>query len=239
MSYHDRMKWHVEHLPEPLPAEPLAVALEWLQDATRRALQPNPNAMVLATATVAGAPSARVVLCKEIRPDPGYLTFYTNYESRKGCELEANPRAAVVMHWDALHRQLRIEGRIERASAAESDAYFASRNWKSRLGAWASAQSQPVASRAELIKSLARSAMMFVVPAPSDDESQTDPGMSIPRPPHWGGYHLWAESVELWVEGSARIHDRARWTRTLSPRAQISIAGGFDAGPWTVTRLQP
>lgn len=234
MSYHDRMKWHREHLPEPLPAEPLGLALQWLEDATRRALQPNPSAMVLATANAAGVPSARVVLCKEIRPDPGYLCFYTNYQSRKGGELEVNPRAAIVMHWDALHRQLRVEGRIVKASAAESDAYFASRNWKSRLGAWASAQSQPIAARSDLYQAVAKAALKFALPTLSEDEAQADPGTRIPRPPHWGGYHLWADAVELWVEGSARIHDRARWTRELVPGA-----AGFSAGPWSVTRLQP
>ncbi|HTP39964.1 MAG TPA: pyridoxamine 5'-phosphate oxidase [Steroidobacteraceae bacterium] len=228
------MKWHREHLPDPLPAEPLALALHWLEEATRRALQPNPNAMVLATADASGAPSARVVLCKEIRPDPGYLTFYTNYRSRKGGELESNPRAAIVMHWDALHRQLRVEGRIVRAGTAESDAYFASRNWKSRLGAWASAQSQPIASRGELYQAVAKTALKFALPAPQDEEAQADPGVRIPRPPHWGGYHLWAEAVELWVEGSARIHDRARWTRQLHP-----AGAGFTPGAWSVTRLQP
>ncbi|HVO00461.1 MAG TPA: pyridoxamine 5'-phosphate oxidase family protein, partial [Steroidobacteraceae bacterium] len=101
------MAWHREHLPDPLPAEPLEMAADWLAEATRRALQPNPNAMVLATADATGRPSARVVLCKQITPRPGYLTFYTNYRSRKGRELEARAQAAVVMHWDALHRQLR------------------------------------------------------------------------------------------------------------------------------------
>lgn len=228
------MLWHREHLPDPLPPEPLAVALDWLNQAVTRRDQPNPNAMVLATATAAAVPSARVVLCKEIRPVPGYLTFYTNYLSRKGGELEANARAAIVMHWDHAHRQLRVEGRIVRTDAAESDAYFASRNWKSRVGAWASQQSQPIASRAELIRQVAKTALKLALPQPGDDEREADPGVPIPRPPHWGGFHLWAEAVELWVEGSARIHDRARWTRTLAPQG-----AGFAPGPWSVTRLQP
>jgi pyridoxamine 5'-phosphate oxidase len=244
------MAWHREHLPDPLPAEPLELANAWLAEATRRALQPNPNAMVLATADAAGHPSARVVLCKQIVVLPGYITFYSNYNSRKGRELQANARAAVVMHWDALHRQLRVEGRIVRASAADSDAYFASRNWQSRLGAWASQQSEPIASRAELYKAVARTALRFALPAPPPDEQAPDPGQKIARPPHWGGYELWAEAVELWVEGSARIHDRARWTRTLTAHSPKTSAHGSDSanpvanpafspGPWSATRLQP
>jgi len=229
------MLWHREHLPDPLPAEPLELGLAWLEDAARRGEQPNPNAMVLATADAAGQPSARVVLCKEIRPVPGIVTFYTNYESHKGQDLAANPRAAIVMHWDHRHRQLRVEGRVVRASAAESDAYFQTRAWQRRIGAWASHQSQPIGSRAELYTQIARTALRLAVPDPGDDERAPDPGVRIPRPPHWGGFHVWAEAVELWCEGSARIHDRARWTRTLALRAD----GGFDAGPWSAARLQP
>jgi pyridoxamine 5'-phosphate oxidase len=228
------MKWHHEHLPEPLPADPLTVAALWLEEATARGTQPNPNAMVLATTDAAGQPSARVVLCKQIAADPGYLSFYTNYRSRKGRELESNPRAAIVMHWDALRRQLRVEGRVVQVSPAESDAYFATRNWRSRLGAWASQQSEPIATRGELLRNVAKVALRFALPASVSEEDAPDPGLRIARPPHWGGYQLWAEAVELWVEGSARIHDRARWSRTLTPRD-----GGFEAGDWSATRLQP
>ncbi len=228
------MKWHREHLPEPLPANPLAVAADWLAEATAAGTQPNPNAMVLATVNATGQPSARVVLCKQIAPEPGYLSFYTNYRSRKGRELDSNPRAAIVMHWDALRRQLRVEGRVVPVSAIESDAYFATRNWRSRLGAWASQQSEPIASRAELLRNVAKAALRLALPPAASDEDAPDPGLRIARPPHWGGYHLWAEAVELWVEGSARIHDRARWRRTLTPRD-----GGFDGGGWSATRLQP
>jgi pyridoxamine 5'-phosphate oxidase len=229
------MSLHQEYLPEPLPAEPLELVATWLAEATRDKVQPNPNAMVLATADQHGQPSARVVLCKEIRPQPGYLSFFTNYESRKGTDLAANPHAAVVMHWDAMRRQVRIEGRVVPASAEESDAYFASRVWQSRIGAWASAQSTAVNSRATLAAAVDRIARRFGVPSPMQSPDDTvDPGVAIPRPPHWGGYHLWAESVELWVEGAARLHDRARWTRTLEPSAR-----GFTAGSWSTIRLQP
>ena len=229
------LPWHREHLPDPLPAEPLELGRAWLEDATRRAEQPNPNSMVVATVDAAGMPSARVVLCKEIRPVPGIVTFYSNYESHKGQDLAANPRAAIVMHWDHRHRQLRIEGPVVRASAEESDAYFRTRAWQRRIGAWASRQSQPIASRGELYKQIAKTALRLAAPDPGEDERAPDPGVRIPRPPYWGGYHVWAEAVELWCEGSARIHERARWTRPLAARAD----GGFDTGPWTSTRLQP
>lgn len=207
-----------------------------MAEARRQRLQPNPDAMVLATCDPAGRPSARVVLCKQVVPVPGYLVFYTNYLSRKGRQLASNPRAAAVIHWDALHRQVRIEGPVVRSPPAESDAYFASRPWQSRVGAWASAQSEPVASRGALLQSVAATATRFGTPpvaGPHGAESGLD--IVIPRPPHWGGYRLWAESVELWLEGEARVHDRARWTRELEELPN----GHCEAGPWTATRLQP
>jgi pyridoxamine 5'-phosphate oxidase len=229
------MPLHKEHLPDQLPPEPLALVADWLSQATRDNVQPTPNAMVLATVDAQGAPAARVVLCKEIRPDVGYITFFTNYLSRKGAELGANARAAVVMYWDVLHRQVRLEGRVTLTTAAESDAYFASRTWQSRIGAWASEQSAPIASRAELIRATDAAARRFGAPTPtSSDDTAPDLGVPIPRPPHWGGYHLWVDAVELWVEGAARLHDRARWTRTLAPDG-----GGFKGGRWSATRLQP
>jgi pyridoxamine 5'-phosphate oxidase len=224
------MPEHTELLPEPLPAEPMTLAREWLSRAMRAAHQPNPNAMVLATATPDGRPSARVVLCKDIEPAQGYIVFYTNYESRKGRELFANGRAAVVLHWDHLHRQIRMEGRVVKASAAESDAYFASRAFESRIGAWASQQSQPLASRAELLRAVEETRQRLGV-----NERSAGKEPYVPRPPHWGGFRLWADTVELWVEGTARIHDRARWTRTLTAVTDDR----FDASPWTATRLQP
>jgi pyridoxamine 5'-phosphate oxidase len=229
------MKPITDFLPDPLPAEPLGVAAEWLAEATRLAAQPNPNSMVVATTTPDGRPSARVVLCKEIVPKPGVVVFYTNYLSHKGREIAANPRVAVVMHWDHLHRQVRVEGVVEKLPAAESDAYFASRPWQRRVGAWASAQSRPVASRAELVATLEATSARLGVPVPGPELSDPDPGVAIPRPPHWGGYRVWADAVELWTEGESRIHDRARWTRTLG----ANPAGGCEPGPWTATRLQP
>jgi pyridoxamine 5'-phosphate oxidase len=213
---------HDELLPEPLPREPLQLAAHWLAQAQERRAQPNPDAMVLATVSAFGQPAARVVLCKGIVVTPGYLRFVSNYDSRKGSELAANPRAALTMHWDHAHRQLRVEGRVVAAPAADSDSYFAARDRDSQIGAWASAQSQPLASRAALLASIEAQTQRFAAVA------------AIPRPPFWGMYHLWAESVELWSEGAARVHDRARWTRSLQPAGQ-----GFDTGTWSATRLQP
>jgi len=222
-----------EFLPDPLPAEPLQIAAAWLAEAVRRADQPNPNAMVLATVNAAGQPSARVVLCKDIVTAPGYVQFFTNYESHKGRDIGENPRAAIVMHWDHLHRQVRIEGIVRKAPADDSDAYFALRPWQRQVGAWASQQSRPVDSRATLLADLARTAARFGAPVPGPEDDPPPPGIAIPRPPHWGGYCLWASAVELWVEGESRIHDRARWERTLD------APGETAPGPWRATRLQP
>jgi pyridoxamine 5'-phosphate oxidase len=225
-------------LPDRLPADPMPIAAAWLAEAWRLRVQPNPDAMVLATVDGQGRPSARVVLCKEIIADPGYLVFYTNYNSRKGREIAVSRRGATVLYWDGMHRQLRIEGPIVKALAAESDAYFASRDWQRRVGAWASQQSEPIESRGRLLEAVRRMATRFGTPdaleaAEAAVEALQD--FPVPRPPHWGGYRLWADTVELWVEGEFRIHDRARWTRELTPTSEHE----FRTGVWTATRLQP
>ena len=223
-----------DRLADPLPAEPLATAAAWLAEAWRLHAQPNPNAMTLATSTPDGHPSARIVLCKDIVAHPGYVVFYTNYRSRKGRELAENSRAAAVLHFDVLQCQVRLEGLVELSPAAESEAYFASRALQSRIGAWASAQSEPIESRERLRAAVNETAQRFGVDprAVAEDAAAQ---VQVPRPPHWGGYRLWAEAVELWVEGAARIHDRARWTRNLRRLPD----GRMEAGAWTVTRLQP
>ena len=223
-----------DRLADPLPREPLETAAAWLTEAWSLRAQPNPNAMALATSTVDGRPSARIVLCKEIVPRPGYVVFYTNYRSRKGRELSDNPRVAAVLHFDALGCQVRVEGLVELSPATESDAYFGSRALQSRIGAWASAQSEPIASRERLRAAVSETARRFGID-PGAAAADTSPEVQVPRPPHWGGYRLWAEAVELWVQGDARIHDRARWTRTLSRRQD----GRMETGAWSVTRLQP
>jgi len=222
-------------LPDPLPANPLELAAQWLAQARIDAAQPNPDSMVLATVDGSGHPSARVVLCKEIAAHAGCILFYTNYQSRKGRELKMNPRAAVVFHWDHRRRQVRAEGRVEPLSDAENDAYFRTRPWQSRVGAWASQQSEPVQSRAVLAAAVAAAARRFGVPygGPGTVEPEHIT-VEVPRPSHWGGYRLRVDAVELWVEGEFRIHDRARWTRTPELGQDVDAAA-----TWSVTRLQP
>jgi pyridoxamine 5'-phosphate oxidase len=210
-------------LPETLPREPMLLVAAWLAEAVRRKDQPNPNAMVLASCDGEGHPSARVVLSKGIDVESGTIRFVTNYESRKARELAINPRAALVMHWDHLHRQIRIEGIVQKASAADSDEYFATRPRASQLGAWASAQSQPVASRDVLHRQY------------EGIEARFAGTQAVPRPANWGGYVLWADAVELWLQGSSRLHDRALWRRDLKQQpGEIR-----SAGDWSATRLQP
>ena len=216
------------HLPQPLPEEPFALFAHWFAEAERERLQPNPNAMVLATVDGQGMPAARIVLCKEIQVSPGYLVFFTNYLSAKGKELELQPRAAVVFHWDALHRQVRMTGRVVKSPASESENYFARRPVASRIAAWASRQSQPLSSREQLAAQVEQVEARFGV---RSDATQGH----LPRPPHWGGYRLWPETVELWMEGANRVHDRAQWMRTLTPSDAVSFIGGG----WTATRLNP
>jgi pyridoxamine 5'-phosphate oxidase len=223
---------HSEQLPEPLPADPFPLLGAWYDEARRRKVQPNPNAMTLATVGRDGRPSARIVLCKDLGIDDGSLVFYTNYESRKGREIDAHPWAALLFHWDAMDRQVRIEGAVTRVTDAESDAYFASRPWESRIGAWSSEQSRPVASRRELLDRVVATMKQFGIdparPPTSGDQ------VHVPRPPHWGGYRVVADTVELWVSGKGRVHDRAAWKR------DVARAGdGFRTGTWQSTRLCP
>ena len=156
-------------LPDPLPAEPMALASAWLATALAARQQPNPDAMVLATATASGLPSARIVLCKEFDVELGRVSFVTNYDSRKGRDIAENSRAALVFHWDHAHRQIRVEGMVLKAPESESDAYFPSRNWQRRIGAWASAQSQPLRSREQLNPAVRAAAKRFGVPEPTLD----------------------------------------------------------------------
>lgn len=217
-----------ELLPDPLPADPLPIFAAWLREAREKRQQPNPDAMVLATVGSAGDPSARVVLCKQFAADAGFIVFFTNYESRKGRELFAHPRAAAVIHWDALHRQVRLEGPVVRSPESESDEYFTSRALDSRIGAWASRQSEPIASRATLLEQVRNAATRFGV----------KPGATagdVPRPPHWGGHRLWIDTIELWTEGANRVHDRGVWKRTLSQQDPFT----FSATAWRATRLNP
>ncbi len=217
-----------ELLPPTLPHDPLPIFGRWFREALDGRAQPNPDSMVVATTDAQGKPSARVVLCKRIELDVGYIVFFTNYQSRKGRELTAEPRAAAVFHWDALHRQVRIEGRAVRSPEDESDRYFASRALDSRIGAWASEQSSPLSSRGVLAEKVREVAGRFGI----------EPGMQegqVPRPAHWGGFRIWIDAIELWCEGANRVHDRAVWTRALALRDEYS----FTPGEWHATRLYP
>ena len=177
--------------------DPIALFAAWLAEARRG--EPNdPNAMALATATADGAPSVRMVLLKEHGPD-GFV-FYTNADSRKGREIRANPRAALLFHWKSLERQVRLEGPLEEVSAAEADAYFASRHPDSRLGSAVSDQSRPLASRADY---LARVAAL----------RERYPDGDVPRPAHWTGFRLVPHAIELWASRPHRLHERRLFVR--------------------------
>jgi len=220
-----------DELPADLPADPLPTLKAWLDHATAEKVTPNPNAFTLATIDPDGRPSARIVLCRGMDVSRGFIQFYTNRASRKGLALTANPVASAVFHWDTLGLQARVSGPITLAPDEESDAYFASRHPASRIGAWASDQSQPIASRDDLLEKV----MDAMRRHGADLDDLTDGGdIHIPRPPHWGGYRIWADEVELWVNSPVRIHDRARWTRDLT-----KLGDGFEPEPWSATRLQP
>ncbi len=225
-----------DRLPDDLPTDPMHWADAWLKEATAAKVQRNPNSMTISSVGADSQPSSRVVLCKDFVPDPGYLVFYTNYQSRKALELAANPKAAALLHWDALGRQIRIEGTVVRSPDEENDAYFATRDWGSQLGAWGSDQSESIASHDALVSQIRQRAADLGLEL--DDDSQLldeDNVPDIARPPHWGGFRLWATTIELWIEGKNRVHDRALWQRNI-----VRASGHtFSTTPWTGTRLQP
>lgn len=220
-------------LPDDLPDSPWPLFRSWFDDASGRKVAPNPNAFTLACLDEGGAITARIVLCKKIL-DSGAIVFYTNYDSRKGRGLASHPRAAAVFHWDALEKQVRIEGPVVKSPPEESDEYFRTRGWENRLGAWASQQSQPLASREALLFQVAETIDKLGISMKDILDKGND--VEIPRPPNWGGWRLWAERVELWLGGPGRVHDRAVWSRSLAPSPRPAE---FDTGPWTPTRLQP
>jgi len=225
-----------DRLPDEMPADPMHWADAWIKEATAGEVQRNPTSMTIVTVDANGNPSARVVLCKQFVPDPGYLIFYTNYLSKKVKELDQHNKVAVVFHWDALGRQIRIEGQAVRSPAAESDAYFRTRDWGSQLGAWASDQSAELESREALMQQLRERAAKLGLSVSDDLQSLgQEKRAAIKRPPHWGGIRVWASAIELWIEGKDRIHDRGYWTRDLVRASDDT----FSVTPWAGKRLQP
>lgn len=194
--------------------DPFVLAQSWLAEAEKS--EPNdPNAIALATVDADGLPNVRMVLLKEIEAPAdgnGAFVFYTNYGSKKAEEI-ASGKAAFVMHWKSLRRQIRVRGLVTREEGPQADAYYASRSLKSRLGAWASQQSQPLSSRTALMAEVAK--------------ITAQKGLNPPRPPFWGGFRIRPVEIEFWADGDFRLHDRFRWRRENSSQ------------PWDVQRLNP
>ena len=195
--------------------DPFALAQSWLTAA--EATEPNdPNAIALATVDPEGMPNVRMVLLKDIElsgPQGGAFVFYTNYGSAKGRELEASGKAAFVLHWKSLRRQIRVRGLVSREEGKPADDYYASRSLKSRLGAWASDQSQPLSSRLSLMAEVAK--------------VTATQGPNPTRPPFWGGFRIVPLEMEFWADGTFRLHDRFRWSRQAVDK------------PWEIFRLNP
>jgi len=190
--------------------DPFEIARRWLTEAEESEIN-DPNAAALATADETGLPNVRMVLLKQIDLDG--FTFYTNYGSAKGRELDSNPQAAMVLHWKSLRRQLRIRGPVTREAGDKAGAYYASRSLKSRLGAWASRQSQPLSSRGALMAEVAR--------------VTAQKGSNPPRPPFWGGFRIMPIEIEFWADGAFRLHDRFVWRRETPDQS------------WKIERLSP
>ncbi|MCK4860319.1 MAG: pyridoxamine 5'-phosphate oxidase [Rhodobacteraceae bacterium] len=190
--------------------DPFQIARDWLAEA--ESAEPNdPNAIALSTVDEDGMPNARMVLLKDI--EDGAFVFYTNYGSAKAGEIDHCGKAAFVMHWKSLRRQIRVRGVVEREAGDKADAYYASRSLPSRLGAWASKQSQPLRSRGELLAEVAK--------------ITASKGLHPDRPPFWGGYRIIPTEIEFWADGQHRLHDRFRWSRDAAQ------------GVWKIDRLQP
>ncbi|WP_193142134.1 pyridoxamine 5'-phosphate oxidase [Meridianimarinicoccus sp. MJW13] len=190
--------------------DPFAISRQWLDEARKHEVA-DPDAAALATVDAGGLPNVRVVLMRGIE-DNGFV-FYTNYHSAKGQEIAATGKAAFVIHWKTLKRQIRVRGPVEQVSPEQSDAYFASRALQSRIGAWASQQSQPLKSRASLMADVARLGLKL--------------GPHPERPPHWGGYRITPVEIEFWADGEFRLHNRFQWRREK------------EGSSWTVNRLSP
>ncbi len=191
--------------------DPFALAREWM-GAARETEMNDPDAIALATVDADGMPNVRIVLLRQIEDDA--FVFFTNYDSAKGREIATAGKAAFVLHWKSLRRQIRVRGTVTREDGAQADAYYKSRALDSRLGAWASAQSNPLDSRATLMDKV--------------EQMRTTMGDDPARPPFWGGFRIVPQEIEFWADGAYRLHDRFRWTRSLS-----------DPAGWDITRLSP
>ncbi|WP_439508487.1 pyridoxamine 5'-phosphate oxidase [Yoonia sp.] len=190
--------------------DPFVIAQQWLASAAQT--EPSdPNAIALATVDAAGLPNVRMVLLKEIEPEA--FVFYTNYEGRKAVEIDASGKAAFVMHWKSLARQVRVRGLVTREDGPVADAYYATRSLPSRIGAWASRQSQPLESRSTLMAEVAKKTLQL--------------GPNPARPPYWGGFRITPLEIEFWADGAFRLHDRFRWSRETKD------------DNWKITRLSP
>jgi pyridoxamine 5'-phosphate oxidase len=190
--------------------DPFVIARRWLAEAEQTEVN-DPNAIALSTVDDTGLPNARMVLLKEIEADA--FVFYTNYESAKARELDSAGKAAFVMHWKSLHRQIRVRGLVSKEDGPQADAYYRSRSLKSRLGAWASRQSRPLSSRGALVAEVARVTALK--------------GTNPDRPPYWGGYRITPVEIEFWADGAFRLHDRFVWRRDTAAEA------------WQIDRLNP
>lgn len=189
---------------------PIEIAKVWLTEAEKTEIN-DPNAIALSTVDENGLPNARMVLLKDIEDDA--FVFYTNYQSKKAQELESAGKAAFVMHWKSLRRQVRVRGLVSREEGPQADEYYASRSLKSRLGAWASHQSQPLDSRSTLMAEVAK--------------VTAREGINPSRPSFWGGFRIVPLEIELWADGAFRLHDRFRWSRSSAHE------------PWSIIRLYP
>ena len=190
--------------------DPFVLAKAWLAEA-EASERNDPNAIALSTVDADGLPNVRMVLLKDIEDDA--FVFYTNYDSQKGQEIAASGKVAFVMHWKSLHRQIRVRGTVEREDGQVADDYYKSRSLKSRLGAWASKQSQPLSSRGALVAEVAK--------------ITATKGTNPDRPPFWGGFRISPVEIEFWADGDFRLHDRFRWSRNAR------------GTPWNIDRLNP
>ena len=190
--------------------DPFVIARAWLDEAESSEIN-DPNAIALSTVDVDGLPNVRMVLLKDIEDDA--FVFYTNYDSAKGREIAQSGKAAFVMHWKSLQRQIRVRGDVTREDGEKADTYYASRSLKSRLGAWASQQSRPLESRVALMAEVAKLTPQL--------------GINPDRPPFWGGFRIVPTEIEFWADGAFRLHDRFRWTRSKKNKS------------WKINRLNP